>query len=128
MLNENAKKWVAALRSGEFKQGVRQLRGKDDSYCCLGVACELAAREGVIPPAEFIEAKQIYFYDACGYFLPVDVIKWLGLETRDGRFAVRNSDDSYEYPNFLSIKNDNRIPFAEIADIIESEPKGLFRK
>jgi len=36
-------KWVAALRSGEFKQG----RGKlcnmtDNTFCCLGVACIVA--------------------------------------------------------------------------------------
>ena len=57
MLNENAKKWVAALRSGKFKQGKFALRkrtfrdglylrdGESPHYvtehCCLGVACEI---------------------------------------------------------------------------------------
>lgn len=38
--------WVAALRSGEYKQGrgALRIRNSDDSwnFCCLGVACELA--------------------------------------------------------------------------------------
>ena len=34
-------KWVKALRSGEYAQGTGQLRD-GDSYCCLGVLCEIA--------------------------------------------------------------------------------------
>jgi hypothetical protein len=44
MLNENAKKWVAALRSGRFDQG----RGRlciDGKHCCLGVAYRVYAEE-----------------------------------------------------------------------------------
>ena len=36
-------KWVAALRSGEFKQGNLKLYNeKNNTYCCLGVACVIA--------------------------------------------------------------------------------------
>lgn len=34
-------KWVAALRSGKYEQGRQRLRN-GDSYCCLGVLCEVA--------------------------------------------------------------------------------------
>lgn len=35
-------KWIAALRSGEYKQGTVHLYNEsNDSYCCLGVACFL---------------------------------------------------------------------------------------
>lgn len=34
-------KWIAALRSGKFKQGRGQLR-KGNEYCCLGVLCKVA--------------------------------------------------------------------------------------
>lgn len=38
---EFAEKWVAALRSGEYKQGTRNLLQIDDNgvncYCCIGV-------------------------------------------------------------------------------------------
>jgi hypothetical protein len=52
---ENLRKWIAALRSGEFKQGTGRLYSADvvtleKRYCCLGVACEVAERDGVIQP------------------------------------------------------------------------------
>lgn len=34
------RKWIAALRSGTYKQGMGQLKN-GDAYCCLGVACDL---------------------------------------------------------------------------------------
>jgi hypothetical protein len=34
-------KWVAALRSGEYRQGKYALRS-GSSFCCLGVLCVLA--------------------------------------------------------------------------------------
>lgn len=37
------KKWTAALRSGEYKQGKDMLYDKEtDSFCCLGVACVIS--------------------------------------------------------------------------------------
>ena len=33
-------KWIAALRSGEFKQGKNYLR-RGGAHCCLGVLCEI---------------------------------------------------------------------------------------
>jgi hypothetical protein len=38
------KQWIAALRSGEYKQGRRRLQDGEDSYCCLGVACKLVIK------------------------------------------------------------------------------------
>lgn len=36
--DEQARKWVDALRSDEYTQGKRYLRTLDNTYCCLGVA------------------------------------------------------------------------------------------
>lgn len=38
---EFATKWVEALRSGKYRQGKGRLKN-NDSYCCLGVACEIS--------------------------------------------------------------------------------------
>ena len=46
MKYEVMKKWVAALRSGRYKQGRGALQSSD-SFCCLGVLCHLASEEGV---------------------------------------------------------------------------------
>lgn len=43
--------WCDELESGKWKQGTGQLARETDTgteYCCLGVACELAIREGII--------------------------------------------------------------------------------
>src|ERR1700722_19140718 len=46
-------KWVAALRSGEYKQGDGKLHNRtDDSYCCLGVLCRAMG-------AQFTEATEL---------------------------------------------------------------------
>jgi hypothetical protein len=37
-------KWVEALRSGEYQQGLRALR-KGNSFCCLGVLCDVMGAE-----------------------------------------------------------------------------------
>ena len=39
---EFATKWLEALRSGNYKQGMGLLYNEDTgSYCCLGVVCKL---------------------------------------------------------------------------------------
>lgn len=45
---ENRKKLARALRSGKYKQGTLRLCSPiTESYCCLGVACEVAIKNGV---------------------------------------------------------------------------------
>ena len=109
-MNKNAKAWVKALRSGKYKQGEGVLR-VEDKYCCLGVACELAGVADIINNGE-------YFYGGGPYVLPQSVQEWLGLDSMEG---------SYEKGNrALSSDNDVGKTFEVIADIIESEPEGLF--
>lgn len=61
------KKWLEALRGGEYKQGRGELE-KDGKYCCLGVLTDLYCKakrvkkkvkerllDDVIPPKEVVE-------------------------------------------------------------------------
>ncbi len=114
-MNENAKQWIAALRSGDYEQGKHALR-IDNTFCCLGVACDLYQKK--IGTLQTSISKAMYFYN-CGHLLmPRQVMDWLGL---------KNSRGSYAYgKQCLSGKNDKGTTFPEIADIIESEPPGLF--
>jgi hypothetical protein len=41
MNQEIKKKWIEALRSGDYKQGRGWLRDHDGNYCCLGVLMEV---------------------------------------------------------------------------------------
>ena len=120
MKRDIAHRWVAALRSGKFRQGRRQLRRNfgdgQNEFCCLGVLCELAVADGVIPP---------YDNPACGYrsydgainLTPSAVMEWAGL-TRSNGFYPSRSGEWTQPP--LSIQNDNGKSFVEIADIIEA--------
>ena len=124
MLNENAKKWVAALRSGRFTQTKNKLTRIDGDNritgcCCMGVACELAVEAGV--QVSVTDDGFLRIYDHKTTSLPQAVIKWLGVTDQDGGY-FRPSGDKY----CLVGNNDNGKTFSEIADIIESEPEGLF--
>lgn len=114
-MNANAKKWVEALRSGDFHQAREMLRSPDNAYCCLGVACELYRRE---VGGEWFESAYEVSPDEVAEDgeLPSSVRDWLGLTSNSGEFET----------NSLIAENDNGSTFAEIAAIIEREPKGLF--
>lgn len=126
-MNKNAKKWVVALRSDEFEQGRGKLcrvRGGKKLYCCLGVACELYLQEH-----DDLERRDDGTYlDTEGIFhvsyLPKVVREWLGLGDSYGGWS-----QAYDpIPGAaLSARNDAGASFLDIADIIEQEPKGLFK-
>lgn len=90
MVNKkNMRLVVAALRSGAFEQGQGLLKQKTASgsmlHCCLGVACEVAMRNGIeleVTVSGMIRSDQIgYRFDGGGSALPYRVMEWLGLET-----------------------------------------------
>ena len=54
---KNVRDWVAALRSGKYKQTRKRLKDKDGSMCCLGVACDLIA------PDDWVDSGDFYRFD-----------------------------------------------------------------
>jgi len=114
LLNENVKLWVEALRSGEYEQG-KDCLSNGDEFCCLGVACDLYSKYN--KPILFILENGVKSYDGDTVFLPFVVQDWLGLKSHSGVFSNANS---------LAQMNDGGLTFKEIADMIESEPEGLF--
>jgi hypothetical protein len=118
---EIRKRWVDALRSGEYQQGVGSLRTGGDKYCCLGVLCEIAVADGVIE--RFDPEANGTFSDKHSYgvpenkqwsHLPLKVQKWANLAASNP--MVRR--DGWGYP--LAHLNDLKVPFSEIADCIEA--------
>lgn len=113
-MNKNARKWIDALRSGKYNQTRDRL--KDEyGHCCLGVACEVYQEE--VGDLDEKLAHGIYCFDNCRSHLPIKVVNWLNLQFDDGEYKE----------GYLTTKNDTGSTFEEIADIIESEPEGLFR-
>ena len=111
MKQEVKEKWVAALRSGEFKQGFYVLAEKtfnETQYCVLGVLCEIAFREGIT--AKETDDLIYDIYDGQDCDLPESVMQWAELE----------SPESIADAFLLTTFNDKlRKSFNELADIIE---------
>lgn len=139
-MNDNAKKWVEALRSGEFKQGKHVLRAITEAGvfdCCLGVACVIAQRNGVEliverkPMNEAIHGAErsiaeIDTFNGMTQVLP-DVVKdWLGLHDISGKFSGNYATEHGIPAMDLTGLNDGGMTFPEIAAFIEKEPIGLF--
>lgn len=113
--SEAKAKWLAALRSGQYKQSTRGLCNSD-GYCCLGVGAkvinglsdaELVQRS--VPDKAWVHAW------------------WESVDSQDGPYdyTYRNPclpevSDSIPYNASLAECNDEmRLSFLEIADLIE---------
>jgi hypothetical protein len=116
---ENVRKWVDALRSGKYGQTQGFLR-RDDRFCCLGVACEVAMENGVavsaFPRDDSYGGNGVWAYGGEGLVAlpPWSVVEWLGLDeenpklTDEGRHAAElNDEDDWT--------------FEQIADAIEKK-------
>lgn len=131
---ENVRKWVEALRSGEYQQGKGHLTVLDADgnkfYCCLGVACEVS---GVTEPAGQVESpntgdpilawKGTLAYEAehdgddSLFFPPQEVLDWLGIDEYNPVLVL---GPELGYDAEASDANDTRnMTFEQIADAIE---------
>lgn len=122
-LNPNAKLWVEALESGKYKQGRHYLH-RDDFYCCLGVACELAIKAGIKLDV-VTKSNGVYCYNSGEASLPFAVRDWLGLKSIYGQFS--DPDKKFQIP-YLTKLNDCGMPFNEIAQVIRAKPQDLFNE
>jgi len=109
-------KWLAALRSGKYKQGTGTLRDEFDNFCCLGVLCDVAVKSGlaidVKPPRETCDP---WAYEGEAWYRPPQVMDWAGLINHDPKIA----DEGHEHLSALN--DDAEMNFLEIADVIEEE-------
>lgn len=99
-----AERWVAALRSGEYRQGAGCLHTEDGKYCCLGVL------QGPLL------GQYIGDNDDC---LSIYAFSQSGLKGTLGENDNRQD---------LADLNDGGWSFQDIADLIESVPVGLWRE
>lgn len=100
---EEARKWLAALRSGDYDQCQEQL-AFDGGFCCLGVACEVGgipyhSLDGNLP-----SASHLY--------------KYLGREGKLCHMTIRH-EKSVSVSTLISCNDTLELNFKQIADIIE---------
>src|SRR6185503_16966914 len=100
--------WTAALRSGEYRRGQGRLRSDDDRFCCLGVLCDLAAKDGAVEEIHLSPGTHWRYDDETAY-LPKAVQRWAQLDS--GNPATSEGS--------LAGLNDEGRSFAYIADVID---------
>lgn len=115
--------WIAALRSGEYKQGYGKLRtnySTEKEYCCLGVLCDL-----------YIKTSDEAYWEGCdfrdknggdSYILPDSVMQWAELNSSNPLTSVvyPEHNDSNKTP--MSELNDTlQWNFLQIAKLIEKD-------
>lgn len=112
---ENFRKWLDALRSGEYKQGRGTLRS-DNNFCCLGVACDIAKEDLGIDWGIVQHSSEMTF-DKEVNLLPVSVKDWLGIDYPGGNILIGENN----YP--VTAINDRWAEgdFGYIADALERE-------
>ena len=109
MNQEIKKKWVDALRSGDYDQTKGCLQD-NNGFCCLGVLSDIHSKETKTNWEKRRGTNSIYYIEKYGT-LPTEVIEWSGLKD----YSPMTSKGS------LVSLNDQGKEFPEIADIIESE-------
>ena len=114
-------RWIRALRSGKYVQGKSSLHriGNTSRFCCLGVLCEIAVKDGIVKFDDDYDDdyKDMYRYYGTGIdrdstLLPNKVMKWAGLKSNNGVFG----DDANDT---LSNENDRGASFSDIANLIQ---------
>lgn len=119
-MNQDIKeKWVENLLSGKYKQGKECLRLDNNTFCCLGVLCNLYIEEN--KKEWSINTDGIYSFESEVGCLSDTVLEWAGLPTVSplcsGIFRDLVHIDKLE-TNLAEI-NDNGRSFDEIAEIIK---------
>jgi len=124
-MQENVEKWVEALESGEFEQTQGALRA-GDSYCCLGVACEVYRREtgrGRWIQVEYTDTREFLaedspFEEGSVAVMPGPVARYFNIESNPS--LMYGSDDGKLKKSLYAAAslNDKGVPFVEIARAI----------
>ena len=103
-------KWLEALRSGKYKQGMKALKNSDGSMCCLGVLCDVHGVTWSQPYGGTYRTKA----DSYAYPQPDDV----GEDVCDALNMI--VDDETKFYAMLANMNDHDSKnFDDIADYIE---------
>lgn len=136
---EARKMWIDRLRHGGLTQATGRLhRNKNDkdSYCCLGVACELFREnypdklkrvrheDAEISPGRENDHDKYINLDTGAIdvsILPLNVCRWLNIYSSG---LIKNEAVNTEckgYSSLVSLNDNAEYTFAQIADVIEKD-------
>jgi hypothetical protein len=121
-MNPKVKKlWLEALRGGQYQQGSKRLRDKQDHFCVLGVLCDLYVKQRPDCRWKEMEAKSGFRIVGkrevhwCEDYLIEPVMQWAGLDSQNPLVEHEGKKTS------LSSLNDNGMNFKAIAKLIEKQ-------
>ena len=143
-IKANRKAWIEALRSRKFRQTKGKLKSRNGSYCCLGVACEVAevpevyvAGDYIYGDHEVLDFYKKYLSDTAewgahpeGYYdrhsstgLPLAAQEWLGVTEEGPRLAspvvVVEAGEEIEVDSLIDLNDNHGWSFEQIADAVE---------
>lgn len=130
--------WLAALRSGKYKQSGGWLKSPD-GYCCLGVLCEIAGYKSSQIGGTCLFHDKPQEPAMYGVYLPQSAVKLARFYGSLGKFHKQVKFPKLVYGEnaghtSLASMNDARMigtnlrpfTFKEIADYIEFDPWNVF--
>ena len=111
------KKWLAALRSGKYKQTEGMLKNKE-GFCCLGVLCDLYVKSHKATKwdgkNQERNGKKAYAVFGENGIVPKQVMDWAGLSSANPSVKFKEAHTS------LAGLNDNyNLNFKGIAKVID---------
>lgn len=127
-------RWVTALRSSRYRQGMRALcsrTGSQESFCCLGVLCELYIEDHpqlkeLVGEASYTTHTRRIYQDSLGGesgAMLTNAIKAWALGLNEVSYIDHVAGDFMlpKTKQWLSALNDGGYSFHTIADKIEEE-------
>lgn len=131
------KKWVAALESGRYKQTKGTLRqqnkdGKSYGHCCLGVLCDIYAKETGKGNWEKCHETsldrdfKVSDGSRSSTDLPNEVKEWAGMLSQGGRLDTPlKLEDAGEINSLIELNDDVGYSFRKIAKVIKTKYRQL---
>lgn len=119
--------WLEALESGKYAQG-RHLLKNGNSYCCLGVLCELDQLKYDAESGEFEHGETLH-----NQFLPGDYWESVGLRGNAGNLkrevTWKDAEGLTDTIEALTDANDGAgWSFKDIAAYVRHDPHNVFTK
>lgn len=122
---EPQKAWLTALESDDYTQTKGMLHSVDGSFCCLGVACDLAVKKGLGIWDPRSDGKQHFVSADNGEIATGDLVEevreWLGLGSHLG--SSNTCDRNHQ---LIHLNDAQDKTFKQIAKIIKINPENYF--
>lgn len=111
MNKEIKQKWVKALRSGKYKQTRSKLKSTNGRFCCLGVLCDIYAKENGLRCSRHNDVAMGIFDSL--ELLPDEIKDWADVDNDPILYLKEGTK------TLTCLNDEDGKSFKEIADLIE---------